>query len=419
MASRRVGMAPAYAQQNRKPRTPRINFNLKHKPFVIQPFMCHPVLPGETMKNILLQARVVTDPLSSPLVGWWLGYWWFYVKHRDLDGRDDFTEMMLDMDKDMSAYESAADVNYYHAGGGINWAKLCLKRIVEEYWRNEGEAWDAYMIDGMPIGSVNHETFMNSLVGASDFDLFDQEVDGPDANTTIQASEVDAALRNWQMLRANNMTDMSYEDYLATFGVRTARQELHRPELIRFMQDWGYPTNTIDPATGSPSTAQSWSIAERADKDRYFSEPGFVVGITCCRPKIYFENQAGSLVGQMKDALAWLPAMMHHDPATSLRKFATGAGVLTTLTDANGYWLDMRDLLIYGEQFLNYDPATVTDANIVSLPAVSGQRYYVSSADVDGLFADPLSTKVHQDGVVNLNVLSRQDDHTPGTPIVA
>jgi hypothetical protein len=54
-----------------------------------------PVLPGETMKNLLLQARVVSDPIKNPLIGWWCEFYFFYVKHRDLDDRDVFTEMMV------------------------------------------------------------------------------------------------------------------------------------------------------------------------------------------------------------------------------------------------------------------------------------------------------------------------------------
>ena len=43
----------------RRLRRPRINFSLKTLPWQLQPFVVHPVLPGETMKNILFQARMV------------------------------------------------------------------------------------------------------------------------------------------------------------------------------------------------------------------------------------------------------------------------------------------------------------------------------------------------------------------------
>ena len=77
MAAPRVG---------RKLRSPIHRFHLRHYPFQLQPFMLAPVIPGETMKNLLLQARVVTDPIKNGLIGWWQEYYFFYVKHRDLAG---------------------------------------------------------------------------------------------------------------------------------------------------------------------------------------------------------------------------------------------------------------------------------------------------------------------------------------------
>ena len=71
------------AQQRRVTRRPQHTFQLRHRPWEIQPFMLAPVLPGETMQNLLLQARVVTDPIKNPLIGWWCEHYVFYVKHRD------------------------------------------------------------------------------------------------------------------------------------------------------------------------------------------------------------------------------------------------------------------------------------------------------------------------------------------------
>jgi len=53
----------------RKLRAPQHHWSLRHVPFALQPFCIAPVLPGETMKNALLQARAVTMPIKSPLVG--------------------------------------------------------------------------------------------------------------------------------------------------------------------------------------------------------------------------------------------------------------------------------------------------------------------------------------------------------------
>ena len=64
-------------------RHPKHTFHLFTRPYQIQPFLIAPVLAGETMKNLLLQARVVTDPVQNRLIGWWQEYYFFYVKARD------------------------------------------------------------------------------------------------------------------------------------------------------------------------------------------------------------------------------------------------------------------------------------------------------------------------------------------------
>ena len=114
---------------SRRLRTPQHRWAIRQEAFQITPFAIAPVLPGETMKNLDWQSRVVSDPLNSPLVGWWKEYYWFYVKLRDLAGRDDFTAMLMDIDKDMSSYNDAATTEWYHGWNTINWAKECCQRV--------------------------------------------------------------------------------------------------------------------------------------------------------------------------------------------------------------------------------------------------------------------------------------------------
>lgn len=393
-------------------RRPRHTFEIRQKPFLIQPFMIAPVIPGETMKSLLLQSRVVTAPVKNPLVGWWQEYYFFYVKHRDLAGRDDFTEMMLDLDKDLTAYDQtvSASLPYYAAVGDRKWAQLCTDRIVETYFRADDEALTP-LIDNMSVAKVNMDGIANSFTLDDNFIPPADETITVGVDDQISASEIDATMRMWQFQRANNLTDMDYEDYLATHGITVAKPELHIPELIRYVREWQYPSNTVDPATGIPSSAVSWAISQRADKDRFFREPGFIVGITLTRPKVYFGNQVGAAVGHLKTALDWLPAMMRDDPWTSLRKFAETGGPFPVISDANGYWLDLKDLFIYGDQFVNFD-RSATDWSSVALPTAAGGVLYPASADIDALFTGT-SKLVSQDGVVQLEILGAQTDTTP------
>ena len=116
----RVRLADAYRVKriNRSPRHPH---TLRVRPYQLQPFMIAPVLPGETMKSLILQNRVVTDPIVAPLVGWWCEHFYFYVKHRDLTARDTIVGMHLNPAQSIAGITTAAaNVKTYFAGNGID-----------------------------------------------------------------------------------------------------------------------------------------------------------------------------------------------------------------------------------------------------------------------------------------------------------
>jgi len=352
--------------------------------------------------------------VKNPLVGWWLEYYFFYVRHRDLADREEFQEMVLNPNADLSSLYTAADSKFYHFGNTIPWAKLCLDRVVEEYFRNEGETVLQGAIDGLPVASISLQSGLDSAVNAADFNPGDFDVD-QDQDSTIMASELEAALQHWQALRAFKMTDQTYEDFLRTYGVGPAIPEDYKPELIRYVREWTYPTNTIDPTDGSPSSALSWSVAERADKDRFFAEPGFIFGVTVCRPKVYYRYQSGSLVGLMNDARSWLPAVMSDDYIYSFIHSAASSGPLPLNADADGYWIDIKDLFLYGDQFINY---TIDDAsNRVDLPTSTGNLRYPNATSADELFVTPESAnKIRADGVVTMMIAGRLMDTSAPSP---
>lgn len=392
-------------RQQRVPRQPTHSHQVRHRPWQIQPFMIAPVLPGETLENGLFQARIVTDPIRNPLCGWWIEYYWFYVKHRDLDARDLLVDMMLTPGTDVSSLNTAAQTETYHYAGAIDWTQLCLKRITEEYFRDEGEAWNASLIGNLPVASIGLDHFVDSMI---DETLIPE---GSDPQTTPDNMEtMDRYMRQYQLMAGMGMANMTYEDFLRSYGVRLPdAEEAHKPELIRYVRDWTYPSNTIDPATGAPSSACSWAIKERIDKARAFKEPGFIVGVTVARPKVYLANQRGAGVHMLDDAYSWLPALLVDDPRTSLKVFAAAAGPITGTT--NGYWIDVRDLLIHGDQFLNF-AMTATDDNSVALPAATGKWRLPSAADADSFFKAPASNLIRQDGVTKLTILGAQVDQT-------
>lgn len=387
----------------RKMRRPSHTYYVQHRPYQIQPFFIAPVLPGETMVNLAMQGRAITDPLATGamnILPWWHETYFFYVKLRDLDARDAIEEMML-KNTGLSALVSAAEDETYHQGGAINWTKLCLKRVTEEYFRNEGEAWDAQKLGNLPLASaVQHGTnWADSLI-----------VDGSlPSNNPIQnpEGERDAFAENaeqYERMRAMRMVDMSFEEWLGLYGVKGQQaEERDKPELLRYTRNWTYPTNTVEPTTGVPSAAAVWSINERADKDRFFTEPGFVFGVTVLRAKMYMGNQRGAAVSMLDDAYTWLSALMRDRPETAIKEFVgptTPTGPLRGQT-AN-YWVDVRDLFTYGDQFIA--GAGALPQNFAPAIPANAEKRWINAAQIDALFAVSTANKVRQDGVVTMNI---------------
>lgn len=413
MATPLARLASVAPRTGRKPRYPVHNWHVRAKPFVIQPTLIAPVLAGETMKNALIQSRVVSDPIKNPLIGWHYEWFLFYVKLTDLDARDTLTSMLINPETDISSIDdTSAQVDWYHSGAGINYTQMCLKRVTEEYFRNEGEAWDTWKVGNLPLASLNAKNWTDSLWTSAEYTAEDVTISTAGDNA-FTMSELDKARIQWEVLQANNLMDMTYEDYLRSFGMAPAKEVSRVPELVKSIRTWTYPTNTVEPTTGVPSSAVSWSVQERADKDRFFKEPGFLFAVTVVRPKVYMEL-SGSASSLMTSAYSWLPAIMRDTPETSVLQIPETTGSPFGATAPDGMYVDIRDLLIYGDQFLNF-AATATDANIVDLPVPATlQRRYVDNDDIVSLFAGTTPPSlVKHDGVCRFHILGTQQDETP------
>lgn len=422
-----VQIAPAYAAEARSTRRPQHKFNLRTKPYQIQPFLLAPVLPGETLKNLMIQAQVWSDPLAAGMrnIGWWCEYFFFYVKHRDLDGWEstgglghDLAAMMLNPAYDMTAHKTSAHaVKTYAFKGSIDYTKACLERVVSEYFRDEGEDHNVASLDGLPLARIYGK-------GASDWaekitldaNYTDRRVElDQDDDGDITLDEVSRAYGEWAALHDAGLVQMDYQDYLRTYGIASRQPEAspvhHRPEDIAHIREFTYPTNTVDPVTGAPSTAVGWRVANRLDKRIMMTEPGFLVGYNVIRPKVYLRPQKGSIAGSMTDVLSWLPALLHNEHDVSHKLFPAADGPLPALfTDPGGYWIDLRDLLLHGDQFVNYDPGAAVP--FVALPDATGQRRYAAEADIKAMFATPASGDFEQDGLLSLSIIGRQKERS-------
>lgn len=402
--------------QSRRLRRPRHTFQVAQRPWGIQPFCIAPVLPGESLVNLTLQSRCVTDPIKNPLCGWWNEYYFFYVKHRDLAVASEATQMMLEPTYNISTglATPASDSYHHRQATRINWTLRATEAVVTEYFRDEGDTASNYTMGGVYAAKVGVENYLDSLHTDAEHVSFDTSLTvGGDDSFTM--SELHQAMDTYQLLQSQGLVKMDYEDFLASYGVNIPKEEQRKPELIRYVREWSYPSNTIDPANGTPRSAVSWTIQERADKRRFFKEPGFILGLTVTRPKIYMSNLRNAMVDFMDRAIDWLPASMLNDPTVSMKKFTAADG---PITGASGdYWIDLRDLFIRGDSFWNYAAASMDGSrNAVALPEADLTRGYATTAMADSLFVAPASNMVRMDGIVSLAIQSHVTDATATTP---
>lgn len=405
-----------------KTRVPSYNFHLKQRPYQIQPFFIAPVLPGDSVNSLLWKATSVTDPLKQRLTGWWQEWHLFYVRVRDLfpDNDTDVKEIFTDPALNLSALYSAADPKYFHAYG-VNWAKEATRLIVENYFRADDEAPDDAVIDAMWAQSIGTDNLLDSAILESQL-VGESEVQVDVADGTLELSKLEKAQRTFELLKMGALTDMDYNDFLRTYGIRLPSEEqIGKPKHLRTIRNWQMPVNHIDEATGKATTACYWKTSEDHRKNFFVKEPGFLIGLTTFRPKVYLENQIGSLTGTMDTVMEWLPAVMRDDPTSSQIVLPAAQGPLKGFT--GNYVIDLRDLLVYGEQFTNFD-VTSGDGAWIDLPKQVGAgagtgilKRYPTLADAKVPFLSETAESIETDGRLDITISGAVDDS--GTPPVS
>lgn len=418
-------MTQAQRQAIRAKRTPVHQFQLVQRPFEIQPTFIAPVLAGETLKSAVMQKRAVTDPLLNKLTGWWSEDFIFYVKLRDLDVTE--AEGMLLDQSNPWASDGTADTNTFHStSGGTNFTKRCRDLIVKEYFTDQGYtlAEGRGLIDGIPITKAMQTAFWESIQDTSVLEALGDGVTVTTSGSTdvIEMDEFQGAYNTYLQLYGQQQQEITFEEYLGTFKKGLEKKtKLGRPELIRYWREWQYPSNTVNPTpvldasdeviipAGQPTSAVSWAISGRVDKPRAFDEPGFLVGISVFRPKVYVQ-QSSAAAHMLRYCFDWQPALLADKQGITIKKFTQQTGPLGGVYNGNGYAIDTKDLFLYGDQFTNYslgDPDRPTPSMAWDGAYGNGEAGYCQEADIDRPFVDPNFNKVWQDGTISLTIDGR------------
>jgi hypothetical protein len=376
-----------------------------------------------------MESRVITDPIKNAITGWKKDYFFFYLKATSLPGLGDaFRSMFVDLDDQttMQAQVGGLPVqvtdnkSYYTAKGGLPYLERCLREIVNNYFRDEGEAYDNKpLINGYPVAQIRESSWMDSL---ADKDLIPDQLALDAASDT---GDFERLLTAYETLRSLGLANISWDEYLATFGITAPQiEETNKPILIFHTNDFQYPSNTINPADGTPSSAVSWVFREGENKKRkFFKEPGFVVAVTVTRPKVFFQGLAGNMTAHLERAWDWLPELLINTPSSSLKKYEIDTGPLGDRAagkETDSHFVDMRDLFVHGDQFQNralFDPNMIADGapfNGLLLPDQALNWKYPTEAMVNNLFKTPASaTLIREDGYFSMSIQGKQKDTTP------
>ena len=327
----------------RKNRTPNFPFAGTMSPFGLYPLYAHPVLPGETLQSMSAKMKVVSMPVKHPLAGCWLETWLVYVKFTDLDRA--LGEMFISDSYSTTGYTaSGAQPRFFTASGQIEWIKRATERVHQAYFVHDSET--PRTIDGVPMCKLNNVSWYQNMI----FEEADAAV------PTTDASDMYEHLQGWMMLQQMNMTELTYEKYLETFGVRSVKKNLGDPEILRFSRSWVQPKNTVEPTTGAPSSAWFWADDVKMDKAKRFDEPGFILHLACVRPKMFQSNTRVSQIGNLWGFSDWFPSYTLEDPTAGVKKLLSTDPVFEAAAQDAGVdnlLYDHRDLLSHGEQFVN------------------------------------------------------------------
>lgn len=426
MSGRFRSMQPAVVAGMKTPRTarkmrrPTYRFGGNIRPWSLVPMVAAPVVPGETMKQVLFQARALSSPLTYRLGGAWFETYWFYIKHRHMRSAEDYVAMMLDLSATAPA-GTQTSAAWGTTANHASFVREAYEAVVNAFFRDEKEL---ETLDGDNDGYINVRArtkgWWDSVLPT--IDLVEPPGIGDD---TIGSAELDTigevgrALETWNMLRAMGIQEMSYDDYLRAMGVSLAQSREELPEFLRSTQEWVYPANTVTVGADNAqqvSAVWNWQLAERIDKDRFFPEPGLILGLCVVRPQTWTRPLVGTTlpfgdgVNLLKDALGW-QAPLRSETSYEAYRPVPGRDVLA---------FDPKDVFIHGDERIVSQVGTFAPNYTHSaqgIDSVTGALVEPDTTAINSLFTGGANGYVQVDLVANVHILSGAigPDTTPRT----
>ena len=301
-----------------------------------------PVMPGETLKGFKNKQTVVSAPTKSPHSGAWLETFCFHVRLTDIDRA--LADMFIGQLNDSAPYQAPADrPRYFTKAGQIDWLYLATEKVVKHFFLDDDES--PRFVDGDVFETkLIKNDFSESMIPVEAADSVPVDTDQDEMLPKLQA---------FYAMRQMGLGATSYDEYLRTYGVSSVKVEEGKPELLAYRRYFSKPSNVIDPTSGAPTGAFYWNVDESNDKPKMFKEPGFVIWYTLFRPKVYDESQVSSRSASLWGFQDFFPSYTLHDPSAGIEKLSLDDMDWFAATGTDEFYIDRRDLLSHGEQFVN------------------------------------------------------------------
>ncbi len=330
-------------------RRPVFRASVELEPWEITPFCCFPLLPGETLHNILMDGRFVLNGCVSPLFPWYLDIQLFAVNLSDVDV--DFEEILL-RHAETPPTGIAASANkplLGQAAGAMNLTGPVYDRICDQFWKTDNVLPNSVVNTDLFIAPVKWRTSSSTLVeGESPSRVFE-----PDQ---LQTDEMKRDLLD---------QDMDWADVLRAYGVKVTSGEAGVPERIMWESIAKYPVFVQSDAADTIVTRYQvlWSIREARLTARgagiFAKEPMVIMGLVTIRPEVIEGNKAFMFVNDLVDGERWwVPPFNTFDAVQDILQepgSSITAGHSWTDTAAGVVQLNALDYWFMGESFTNMD----------------------------------------------------------------
>lgn len=372
-------IGPGYGRVRRNPMFPTAGIMV---PFGLYPLAAFPLNAGDTLENLSMSGRFISQPIKHPINGAWFEQWIAAVPLSLIN-----SAFFTDLAPVTTGFTAAADQpRYFTKAGGLDLIKRAYDLVVAEYFTRVGAT-----------PPVNDGVTMLPRMGV---DWTENLMLKPSAlNVSLLPMQgVNTALTGIDLESERALIESSdYRDWVQQFGVKDPARNDIRPRILRYLRNWSLPQNVIDPASGSPRSAFYWSPTLKLEKRMRAPEPTIVLVLGAWRPQMFSDYLPQSYLSRMAGIKEWLPP--HNEAAWSPIQgndplFKAGFGVV-----GDNLIFDRSDIWSRGEQFINCLPADspypVPVSTSTGVPGGQDQMRgkYPTAADINALFVTTTALK--------------------------